>query len=71
MKDDCGTQSVSPCECPEGRDELYHCISCDDCCFGWGTFGSKYDDYLSRGKCAECMMKEEGMTLEEMVQLVE
>ena len=34
------------CECSEGRDDLYHCISCDACCFGWGTFGSKYDDYM-------------------------
>lgn len=61
----------STCECPEGRDDLYHCISCDACCFGWGTYGSKYDDYLSRGKCAECVMREDGMTLEEMVQITQ
>lgn len=52
-------------------DDLYHCISCDACCFGCGTYGSKYDDYLSRGKCAECAMREDGMTLEEMVQITQ
>lgn len=64
------SDNKSICECPEGYDELYHCTECDTCCFGWGTFTDKYADYMSRGKCAECAMKD-GMTLEEMQYLVE
>ncbi len=64
-------QDKTYCECPEGRDDIYHCESCDACCFGWGLFKDKYAGYEDRGKCAECAMNEDGMTLEEMVQLTQ
>jgi hypothetical protein len=59
----------SPCECPEGYDETYHCKDCNVCCFGWGLFKDKYATYKDRGQCAECAMKD-GMTFEEFIQHV-
>lgn len=61
--------SPSNCECPEGKDDTYHCVTCDTCCFSWGLFKDKNATYEDRGQCGECAMKD-GMSFDEFVQHV-
>ena len=58
------------CECPESKDDMYHCKKCDSCCFGWGLFKEKNETYEDRGLCGQCIL-DSGMTLEEMVTLLQ